>query len=104
MRHPVKMLQSFYNYRVTEIKERGLDEPIPQLDGILESGMPWKGVPMQSTRFELFLMQMGKTKVTAEQVKDLMGQNYDLAIKPTIFTVFLYTVGRSTRRCTHGTI
>lgn len=29
MRHPVKMLQSFYNYRITEIKERGLEEEIP---------------------------------------------------------------------------
>jgi hypothetical protein len=92
MRHPVKMLQSFYNYRITEIKERGLDEPIPLLDEVLESGMPWKGVSMQSTRFELFLIQMGKTTVTPEQMKDLVGQNYDLAIFPTNFTVFLYTV------------
>ena len=92
MRHPVKMLQSFYNYRITEIKERGLDEPIPPLDEILDSGSVWKGVSMQSTRFELFLMQMGKTTVSATQMKDLVGQNYDLAIKPSNFTVFLYTV------------
>ena len=29
MRHPVHMLQSYYNHRVAEIKERGLDQPFP---------------------------------------------------------------------------
>jgi hypothetical protein len=92
MRHPVLMLQSFYNYRVTEIKEKGLDEPIPTLNEVLTGSTPWKGVSMQSTRFELFLMQMGKTDVSSDQMQDLMAQNYDLAIKPTKFSVFLYTV------------
>ena len=92
MRHPVKMLQSFYNYRITEIKERGLDEAIPSLEKVLANDMPWKGVSMQSTRFELFLMQLGKTDVSAEHLTDLTRTNYDLAIKPTTFSVFLYTV------------
>ena len=92
MRHPVKMLQSFYNYRITEIKERGLDESIPSLDDVLSRDKPWKGVSIHSTRFELFLMQMGKTDLDMDQLSDLLGMPYDLAIKPTNFTVFLYTV------------
>ena len=92
MRHPVEMMQSFYNYRVTEIRERQLDQMIPPFEEILESGMPWKGVSTTSTRFEIFLMQLGKTPLATEQLTDLAGQNYDLAIKPTKFTVFLYTV------------
>lgn len=46
-RHPVKMLQSFYNYRVTEIKEKGLSEPIPTLEEVLANPTPWKGVSSQ---------------------------------------------------------
>ena len=92
MRHPVEMLQSFYNYRITEIKERNLDEPIPSLEEVLESGNPWKGVSMQSTRFELFLMQLGKTSISVDQLNDLVGQNYELAIRPSNAPVFLYTV------------
>ena len=92
MRHPVEMLQSFYNYRITEIKERHLDEPIPSLDEVLESGTPWKGVSLQSTRFELFLMQLGKTAISVDQLNDLVGLNYELAVKPSRAQVFLYTV------------
>ena len=91
MRHPVEMFQSFYNYRITEIKERGLQEDITPIQEILESGQPWKGVSLASTRFELFLLQMGKTDITTEQMHDMKAQQYDLAIKPTNFTVFLYT-------------
>jgi hypothetical protein len=94
IRHPVEMLQSFYNYRVTEIKERNLDEPIPTLESVLASGEAWKGVSMQSTRFDLFLMQMGKTAITAEDMIEFadMQANYELAIRPTLAKVFLYTV------------
>ena len=92
MRHPVHMLQSFYNYRVTEIKERGLDHPIPSLEQVLARDTPWKGVSMQSTRFDLFLMQMGKAPVKAHQLEELANTKYDLAIKPTNFKVFLYTL------------
>jgi hypothetical protein len=92
MRHPVEMLQSFYNYRVTEIKERGLNQPIPTLEDVLESGNAWRGVSMQSTRFEIFLMQLGKTHISNEQMKDLVGQPYELAIKPTKAKIFLYTI------------
>ena len=92
MRHPVHMLQSFYNYRVTEIKERGLDEVIPSLNQVIDGSHPWKGVSLQSTRFELFLMQMGKTPMTIEQMNEFVDLDYDLAIQPTKMPVFLYTV------------
>jgi len=92
MRHPVKMLQSFYNYRIAEIGEKGLDELAPPFQEVLDSPEPWKGVSMESTRFELFLQQMGKTTMTPEDFDEMAHQKYDLAVKPTDFTVFLYTV------------
>ena len=92
MRHPVMMLQSFYNYRVTEIKTRGLDESIPSLEEIVRSPVPWKGVSTHSTRFEMFLMQLGKTPLKVSQMEAFLDSNYDLAIAPTESTVFLYTL------------
>jgi hypothetical protein len=94
IRHPVKMIQSFYNYRVTEIHERNLvdQEPIPAFSDLIESGLSWKGVSLASVRFELFLTQLGKTIITPEDMNELTKQNYELAIKPSNFTVFLYTV------------
>ena len=89
-RHPVEMMQSYYNYRVTEMKNKGLSESIPSLEEVLASDIPWKGVSMKSTRFDLFLMQMGKTAMSAQQLEDMANQNDDIAIKPTQFKVFLY--------------
>ena len=94
IRHPIKMLQSFYNYRVTEIYERNLksQETIPIFSDLIESGLQWKGVSSASVRFELFLMQLGKTVLTPNDMLELSQQNYELAVKPSNFTVFLYTV------------
>lgn len=92
MRHPVEMLQAFYNDRIAEIKERKLDHKIPTLEEVLERGDPWKGVSMQSTRFDLFLMQLGKTHITAKNMKELAQAGLDLTIKPNEIKVFLYTV------------
>lgn len=98
IRHPVKMMQSFYNYRVTEIYERGLTgtEKIPDIHELLSGNSPpWKGVSMASVRFEIFLQQLGKTTLTAEDFAELSKYTdfgYELAIKPSNFTVFLYTV------------
>lgn len=92
MRHPVEMLQSFYNYRITEIKERNLvDQKIPTLEEVMESGNPWKGVSMKSSRFDLFLMQLAKTRMSAKNMKELAQAGYDLTIKPNQMKIFLYT-------------
>jgi Sulfotransferase domain len=98
VRHPVHMMQSFYNYRVTEIYERGLlgTEDIPDFLDLVSGGYePWKLVSMASVRYELFLQQLGKTVVTPEDFTELSTMTefgYELAVKPSNFTIFLYTV------------
>ena len=93
MRHPVRMVESFYNYRIMEIHSRGLDEHIPSLHEVLASDHPWKGVSLPATRFELFLMQLGKVTMTSDEVLELGDYSgmYDLAIIPSSFKIFLYT-------------
>lgn len=98
IRHPVHMMQSFYNYRVTEIYERGLNdvETIPDFLELVSKGYePWKLVSLASVRFELFLQQLGKTVLTPNDFAELSKYTefgYELAIKPSNFSIFLYTV------------
>lgn len=98
IRHPVKFIQSFYNYRVTEIYERGLreQEEIPDFRMVMESGVrPWKGVGLHAPRFEIFLQQLGKTAMTPSELQELAKFThigYEVAVKPSSFTVFVYTV------------
>lgn len=96
IRHPVKMMQSFYNYRVTELYERNLDESIPDFVDLAENRKePWKGVSLSSVRFELFLQQLGKTVLSPSDLWEMSQATeagYELAVKPSNFTVFLYTV------------
>ena len=93
VRHPVLMLQSFYNYRVTEIYNRGLADKIPSFEEVLARKRPWKGVSMDASRFELFLKQFGKTGMTGDELSELAGRpGYQLAVQPNKFKIFLYSV------------
>ena len=93
VRHPILMMQSFYNYRVTEIYQRGLEEKIPSFEAAISRKQPWKGVSVDATRFDLFLKQYGKTDMSPEDLFGLMGHpGYQLAIQPNRFNIFLYTV------------
>ena len=91
MRHPVMMMQSFYNSHVAEMTMQGLEKEIPSFETVLDKRTPWKGVSMESSRFELFLMQMGKAVMTTGELDEFVHVNYDLAITPTESSVFLYT-------------
>lgn len=93
VRHPVQMLQSFYNYRVTEIHNRQTGEEIPSLRQVWDSAKPWKGVSVDSTKFELFLMMFGKTDITESDMQCFAAGHpgYQLAIRPSRFKVFLYS-------------
>jgi len=120
VRHPIDMLQSYYNYRVTEMydnhhrqqkllaKTKGSSagklkkmEAIPPLDSLIGAEKEWKGVSTDSTRFELYLRQFGKTKVQASELEEMVvnteasraeKKQRHLAIKPNSFSMFLYTV------------
>jgi hypothetical protein len=98
IRHPILMLESFYNYRVTELYERGLagEEAIPSFSSLMDNfADPWKGVSIHSVRFEFFLQHLGKTALDQAQLQALIEfskYGHELAIKPSNFTVFFYTV------------
>lgn len=91
LQHPIKMMQSLYNQRVADAYEQKREGEIPSLDDIVLAGQPWMGVSLHSIRFDLFLLQLGKTFMTAEQLQEMIDQPYDLAITPNSFPVFLYT-------------
>ena len=105
VRHPILMLESYYNYRVTELHDRvnRTKEPmeaIPPLDRLIGLDKEWKGVSTESTDFKTYLLQFGKTKVATRDLQDMTyswnklaeKKNYNMAIKPNKIPIFLYTV------------
>ena len=108
LRHPILMLESYYNYRVTELHDKyprtdrktEQMETIPPLDRLVGLDKEWKGVSTDSTDFKTYLMQFGKTKVEARDLEDMVNsgsslaekKNHNLVIKPNTFSIFLYTV------------
>lgn len=93
VRHPIQMLQSFYNYRITEIYDKSLPKDnIPDLVDILQGTVPiWKDVSIDVARFELYLLQLAKTALTLADLETLQEHDW-LAVKPNRFDVFLYTL------------
>lgn len=93
LRHPIELLESFYNYRVTEIYTKKTNETIPSFDSIvMGSGQnDWKGVSLDITRFDFYLSQLGKTPVSQTTLNELAGRK-GVAIKPTSGKVFLYAL------------
>lgn len=98
IRHPIHMLQSFYNYRVTELYERGQrgEETIPSFSDLMkDDAEPWRGVSIHAVRFEFFLQQLGKTTMDRSQLEQFASfslYGHELAVKPSNFTIFCYTV------------
>ena len=90
VRHPVLYFQSYYNYRVTEMHDLGLHIEVPPIESLIER-TEWNGVSTDSARFELFLLQLGKTNVTLDDLADLLGRSR-MAIKPNTFEIFFYSL------------
>ena len=94
IRHPVLILQSFYNYRITAMYDNGVadaNKPIPPLEIVLDSPVPWQDVSLDTVRFEFYLVQFAKTAIQLELLQELQTQDW-LAIKPNKFQIFLYTI------------
>jgi hypothetical protein len=91
LRHPIEMLESFYNYRVTEIYNNKLQEPIPSFDDVVRRNKPWKGISRDTPRFDRNLMQFGKTLMTKTDLRHLVGQKY-MAVRPSAAKIFLYSL------------
>jgi len=90
VRHPVFFLQSYYNYRITEHYTKNWKEAIPSIDSLV--GLTdWRGVSTDSARFELFLMQLGKTNMSTTDLSQLVGRPH-MGVQPNNFKIFLYTL------------
>lgn len=93
VRHPVEYFQSYYNYRITEIYDNNFPvDTIPPVESLIGSS-EWLGVSTDSARFELYLMQLGKTEMSLEEFEEMAGRPH-LAVKPNRFKVFLYTLSQ----------
>jgi hypothetical protein len=93
MRHPVEYFQSYYNYRITEIYDNNLPvDTIPPVESLVGSS-EWMGVSTDSARFEIYLMQLGKTEMSLAEFEDMAGRPH-LAVKPNKFKVFLFTLSQ----------
>jgi hypothetical protein len=91
LRHPIEMLESFYNYRVTEIYDHKLQEPIPSLNDVILRSKPWKGISRDTPRFDRNLMQFGKTHMSKADLQHFVGQK-NMAVRPSEAKIFLYTL------------
>jgi hypothetical protein len=93
LRHPVWQMQSYYNYRVTEMYDKKVWwKNIRLLPDILEGRTkPWKGMSPYSVRYELFLQQLDKVNLTATEFADLQ-QYPELSVQPNPFRIFVYAL------------
>jgi hypothetical protein len=93
LRHPVWQMQSYYNYRVTEMYDKKVWWKIfRSLPDILEGRTkPWKGMSPYSVRYELFLQQLDKVNLTTTELVDLQ-QYPELSVQPNPFRVFVYAL------------
>jgi len=89
MRHPVLFFQSFYNYRITELHNKGLKGKVPPPD-MLVGNKHWKRVSTDLARYELSLMQLGKTNLSSKNRKDLIQRKLDQG--KTRLKVFIYNM------------
>lgn len=90
IRHPVTFLQSYYNYRITEIYDKNSTETIPTLESMVGQ-KEWKGVSSDLARFDLYLKQLGKTNMSMPELQDFVGRPH-MAVRPNTFKVFLYSL------------
>lgn len=70
VRHPVLFFESFYNYRVTEMYNKGKMEKVPPPEKLI-GGKNWKNVSTELARFEYSLMQLGKTSLSQIELNQL---------------------------------
>ena len=90
VRHPLLFFQSYYNYRITEMHDQGKVVVPPSPESLIGEKNQWRDVSTDIARFELGLMQLGKTELTSEQLIGLGIKGRRLA--PTPFKIFLYSL------------
>ena len=91
LRHPVRLFESYYNYRITSMHDKGIQNfEAPPIESLIGAENSWKDVSTDTSRFELGLQQLGKVRLSKHQMKTLMSKHRVVA--PVPFRVFLYTM------------
>lgn len=90
IRNPVLFFQSFYNYRITELYNRGLSRKnIPPPESLI-GNKSWKQVSTDLAQYEFSLMQLAKVTLMP---KELLGMaSKGLILTPNPYKVFLYSI------------
>uniref|UniRef100_A0A7S2JTW0 Sulfotransferase domain-containing protein n=1 Tax=Leptocylindrus danicus TaxID=163516 RepID=A0A7S2JTW0_9STRA len=88
VRNPVKFFTSFYNYRVTEMYDRGERYYIPPPETLIKS--EWKKVSADMARFELSLLQYNKTGTNQDQLNKLVEMKKSVQSIPS--RIFIYDI------------
>jgi len=117
LRHPVRLFESFYNYRVMELyqeQEQRLQQhqhqnrtsappplTIPALEKpptpeqlLSNPTLQWRDVSVDLVRLELSLMQLGKVALTRSDVLELNFSGRRTVLRYNSFRVFLYEVNQ----------
>ena len=90
LRHPVLLFQSFYNYRVTSMHDKGEIVDAPPAESLIGIENHWKEVSTDLTRYELAFMQLGKVPLSKHTIKILKAKGRGVQINP--FRLFLYSI------------
>lgn len=91
LRHPVRLFESYYNYRITSMHDKGIQKfEAPPIESLIGAENSWKDVSTDTSRFELGLQQLGKVPLSKHQMKTLKSKHRVVA--PVPFHVFLYTM------------
>jgi hypothetical protein len=91
IRHPVRWFESFYNFRVAVYNGgRHRDKPPPSPHTLLGKDKKYLGLNTDIGRFELSLMQLGKTELNTTDLLALAERKRRVIQSP--FPVLIYTV------------
>lgn len=90
VRHPISFFQSYYNYRITSMHDKGKIVEVPPAESLIGIEHQWKDVSTDIVRFELGLMQLGKVELSEQQQRHLLSKGRQMAKLP--FQIFLYSI------------
>jgi len=92
VRHPIKFFESFYNYRVKHLHaEHKSTSHIPRAEDLIgDQSHSWNKLYTEVARFEMFMKQLAKVDVSAEELKEM--KKLGLKMVPNPYKIFLYNV------------
>jgi hypothetical protein len=99
VRHPVLWFESLYNYRIWQKYQKKRFNRVPPIKYLHTNRTEWLGLSTGAARFDLYLKQLGKVPVSADELQKMTRMNkVDGVMNSTIhheqhpMKVFLYTM------------